>query len=125
MIRMLADGSQMIQLEVTVSGDCPEPLQQLVLRVAHEFVGNAMKHGMHARAAGTISVWLSTDIEGSTALVVSDDGCGFDGSPNAGEGMEIAGDLATSAGGTVGLHRTHVTVAALELPSPAAKTRLW
>jgi two-component sensor histidine kinase len=125
MIRMLADGSQMLQVEVTVAGDCPEPLQQLVLRVAHEFVGNAIRHGMRARATGTISVHLSTDIDGATDLVVTDDGCGFDGSPNAGEGMKIAGDLAASAGGTVGLHRTHVTVAALELPSPAGKARLW
>jgi two-component sensor histidine kinase len=121
MIRMLADGTQMIRLEVTVAGECPESLQQLVLRVAHEFVGNAIKHGMRARPAGTIAVHLATDVGGGTALIVTDDGWGFDGSPNAGEGTKIAGDLATSAGGTVSLLRTHVTAAALELPSPWVK----
>jgi len=121
MIRMLADGTQMIRVEVTIAGECPEPLQQLVLRVAHEFVGNAVKHGMRTRVTGTITVHLATDIAGSTTLVVTDDGWGFDGSPNAGEGMKIAGDLAASAGGTVSLLRTHVTVAALALPAPRAK----
>ena len=118
MIRMLADGAQMIRLEVTVAGECPEPLRQLVLRVAHEFVGNAVKHGMRVRVTGTISVHLATDIGGGTSLVVTDDGWGFDGSQNAGDGLNIAGDLAASAGGTVSLLRTHVTVATLELPSP-------
>ena len=117
LIRVLADSTQMLRSEVTVIGECPQPLQQLVLRVAHEFVGNAVKHGMRDRAGGVISVRLVTDIAGATTLLVTDDGWGFDGSPDAGEGMKIAGDLAASAGGTVRLLRTHVTVAALELPS--------
>jgi two-component sensor histidine kinase len=111
----------MIRVEVTVAGECPEPLRRLVLRVAHEFVGNAVTHGMRARVVGTISVHLSTGIDGRTALVVADDGWGFDSSQDAGEGLEIAGDLAASAGGTVSLLRTHVTVASLQLPSPGAK----
>jgi two-component sensor histidine kinase len=120
-IRMLADGTQAIRLDVTVGGNCPEWQRQLVLRVAHEFVGNAVKHGMRARVIGTISVHLMTDIDGCTALVVTDDGWGFRGSPDAGEGLRIAGDLAASAGGTISLVRTHVTVAELELPSPRAQ----
>ena len=124
MICMLAGGTQTIRLEVTVAGECPEPLRQLVLRVAHEFLGNAVKHGMRTRVTGTITVHLATDIDGRTALVVTDDGWGFDGSLNAGDGLKIAGDLAASAGGTVSLHRTHVTVASLELPAPRAKRGL-
>lgn len=119
-VRMLADGMQAIHLAVTVDGDCPEPLHQLVLRVTHEFVGNAVKHGMRARDAGTISVHLATRIDGCTTLVVTDDGWGFDGSPDAGDGLTIAGELAASAGGTIRLVRTHATVAELELPSPRA-----
>ena len=121
MIRIFADGAQMLRLEVTVAGKCPEPLQQLVLRVAHEFVGNALKHGMRERAIGVISIRLLTDIDGATTLVVTDDGWGFDGSPDAGEGMKIASDLAASAGGTVSLVRTHMTMAVLELPLPREK----
>jgi two-component sensor histidine kinase len=120
-IRMLADDMQMIRVEATVAGECPEPLRRLVLRVAHEFVGNAVTHGMRARVVGAISVHLATDMNGRTALTVTDDGWGFDGSQNAGEGLKIAGDLAASAGGTVSLLRTHVTVATLQLPSPGAK----
>jgi two-component sensor histidine kinase len=120
-IRMFADGTQVIRPDVTVTGDCPKPLQQLVLRVAHEFVANAVKHGMHARIVGTISVHLVTGIDGCTALVVADDGWGLYGSTDAGDGMKIAGDLAASAGGTISLQRTHVTVAQLELPSPRAQ----
>jgi two-component sensor histidine kinase len=120
-IRMFADGTQEIRLDVTVAGDCPEHLQQLVLRVAHEFVGNAVRHGMHARLVGTIAVRLVTGIDGGTALFVTDDGWGFNGSPDAGDGLKIADDLAAAAGGTISLVRTHVTVAGLQLPSPRAR----
>jgi two-component sensor histidine kinase len=119
-IRMLADDTQMIQLEVTVAGECPEPLRQLVSRVAHEFVSNAVKHGMRARLTGTISVRLTTEIDGGVTLVVTDDGWGFDRRQASGDGLEIAGELAASANGTVSLRRTHVTVATLELPPPRA-----
>jgi two-component sensor histidine kinase len=60
-------------------------------------------------------------MDGRTTLVVTDDGWGFDGSRTAGEGLQIASDLAASAGGTVSLQRDHVTVATLQLPSPGAK----
>lgn len=116
-IRMLADGTQVIRAEVTVAGECPEALRQLVLRVAHEFVGNAVKHGMRTRVVGRISVHLATEMDGRTTLVVTDDGWGFTGRPVAGDGLTIAGDLAASVGGTVSLRRAGVTVAALELPS--------
>jgi two-component sensor histidine kinase len=119
-IRLLADETQVIRPEVTVTGECPEPRRQLVLRVAHEFIGNAVKHGMRARVAGRISVHLATGTDGRTTLTVTDDGWGFEGKPEAGDGLTIASDLAASAGGTIGLRRTRVTVAALELPSTRA-----
>jgi two-component sensor histidine kinase len=122
-IGMLADDMQMIRLEVTVAGVCPEPLRQLVLRVAHEFVGNAVTHGMRERVTGTISVHLATAVNGRTTLAVTDDGWGFEGRHDAGDGLKIADELAASAGGTVTLHRNRVTVAALELPS--SETRPW
>jgi two-component sensor histidine kinase len=120
-IRLLAEDTQAIRAEVSVSGDCPKPLRRLVLRAVHEFVGNAVKHGMRSRDGGTIHVLLATDIDGGTTLVVTDDGVGFDSGQNTGEGLEIAGDLAASAGGTVSLRRTHETVATLQLPSPREK----
>jgi two-component sensor histidine kinase len=117
-MRMLADGTQLIRLNVTVTGDCPEPLQQLVLRIAHEFVANAVKHGMNARVAGTIDVHLVTARDGKTTLVVTDDGWGFHGNADAGDGLKIAGDLAATVEGTISLLRTELTVAELVLPAP-------
>lgn len=119
-IRLFADGTQVIRSEVTVAGACPAPLRPLVLRVAHEFVGNAVKHGMCSRVVGTIAVRLATDLAGGTALVVTYDGWGFADSPVAGEGLSIARELAAAAGGTVSLRRTQVTAATLELPAPRA-----
>jgi two-component sensor histidine kinase len=121
MVHMLAGGTQMIRLDVTVTGECPQALQEPVLRVAHEFVGNAVKHGMRARVVASIAVHLATGIDGSSALIVTDDGWGFESSQHAGDGLKIAEDLAASAGGTVSLRRTDVTVATLELPSPWAR----
>jgi two-component sensor histidine kinase len=117
-IRMLADGTQLIRLDVSIAGDCPETLRQLVLRVAHEFVANAVKHGMHARVIGKIAVHSLSSPDGGTRLVVTDDGWGFRGNPDAGDGLTIAGDLAASANGTISLRRTDVTVAELLLPAP-------
>ncbi len=127
-IRMLADETQVIVLDVSVAGACPEASRQLVLRVAHELVANAVKHGMRARVTGRISVDLATGMDGGTTLLVSDDGWGFEGNPqgspqgsqDAGDGLTIASDLAASAGGTVSLRRGRVTVAALELPATRA-----
>lgn len=123
-VRMLADSAQSIRLDVTVDGDCPESLRQLVLRVAHEFVGNAVKHGLRRRIAGRISVHLAIATDDSVTLLVSDDGWGFHGTPDAGDGLKIAGDLAASAGGRISLLRTCVTVAALALPLVRAPARL-
>jgi two-component sensor histidine kinase len=120
-IQMFADDTQVIRLELTVTGDCPVSLQPAVLRVAHEFVANAVKHGMHARVTGKIAVQLTTGIADRTALVITDDGWGFHGTPEPGDGLSIAGDLAASAGGITSLRRTHVTVARLELPSPRVR----
>lgn len=120
-LQMFADGTQVIRLDVTASDDCPAPLQQLVLRVAHEFVANAVKHGMHARLIGKIGVRLARGADGATSLIVTDDGWGFCDSPDAGDGLGIANDLAASAGGTISLRRTSVTTAELRLPSPRAQ----
>ncbi len=120
-VLMMADGTQQIRLDVSVAGDCPEPLQQLVLRVAHEFIANAVKHGMHARILGMIAVQLASGPDGDTKLVVTDDGWGFHGNPGAGDGLKIADDLAATRNGTISLLRTHVTVAELRLPPPRAQ----
>ena len=45
-------------------------------RVAHELLGNAVKHGMRARLVGRIAARVVSD-EGRVLLTVTDDGWGF------------------------------------------------
>ena len=90
-IGMRAGGMQVIYPNVTVAGDCPEPLRQLVLRVAHEFVGNAVKHGMHGSVFGAASVHLVTGIDGCTSLVVTDDVWGVVRQPGCRRGTDNSG----------------------------------
>lgn len=124
-IHMFADGTQIIRLDVSVTGECPEPLQQVVLRVAHEFIANAVKHGMQARLVGAIAVHLTTGPDGGTTLAVIDDGWGFRDDADTGGGLRIADDLAADADGTIRLLRTHETVAELVLPPPLMPRGFW
>jgi two-component sensor histidine kinase len=114
-IDLLADPDQTIRLDVSVEGLCPEALKSTVLRIAHEFVANAVKHGMHMRLMGRIVVRLSTEA-GRTVLLVSDDGWGLPPRMEAGQGLSLADDLAREHGGTASLRRGRTTVARLELP---------
>ncbi|UFN50960.1 ATP-binding protein [Roseomonas sp. OT10] len=122
-VALLADADQTIRLEVTVAGDCPEALRGTVLRVAHEMVGNAVKHGMHVRLLGRITVRLESDAE-ATRLTVRDDGWGPAPAGPAegdGEGLALVAALAAQHGGTASLHRDwKETVAELAVPHTAA-----
>jgi two-component sensor histidine kinase len=114
---LLRGPDQDIRVVVVLDGPCPPALQETVLRVAHEFVGNAVKHGMHTRLAGRIEVRLEGDEEGRVRLAVVDDGWGCAGQPPAGEGLSLARLLAAREGGTVALGRSGGrTAATLDLP---------
>ena len=122
MVELLADPDQVIHLDVTAAGECPAALEGVVLRVAHELLGNAVKHGMHARIVGRIQVRLHAGDAG-TRLQVVDDGWGWGRcpAPEAGEGLAVAEALAGRHGGRVTLRRDgDTTVCELLLPDPAA-----
>ncbi len=115
-VALIGEGDQYLTLTCTVQGDVPVTLQETVLRIAHEFVGNAVKHGMPMRLIGRIAVEVVVDA-GVTVLEVIDDGWGCCCRPPLGEGMGVAGALAAAKGGRIDLERRRDrTVARLELP---------
>lgn len=111
------DERQQIHLEVEVEGEVPAALQQPVLRVALEMIGNAVKHGLHARLAGRIEVVLTAAAEAVT-LSVRDDGWGLPDRTTPGEGLELMREIASARGGVIALHRQRgMTEARLTLPA--------
>ncbi|MDO9714049.1 ATP-binding protein [Paracraurococcus lichenis] len=104
LVMLLGSAEQAIRVGVLVAGRCPSPLEEIVLRVAHEFVGNAVKHGMYARNGGRIDVRLDCDGH-QTRLTVTDDGWGYVDQPAAGEGLSLASLIAAEQDGTVTLSR--------------------
>ncbi len=117
-VKLLADPDQTIAVDVVVSGSCPQSLEATVVKIAHEMVVNAVKHGMHMRLVGRIVVRLRRHGDGSTVLRVSDDGWGL-GPDGSGEGLPIMRCLAEREGGHVGIARVDGwTVASLSLPRP-------
>lgn len=123
-VALLSDTDQTIRLEVAVAGECPEALRGTVLRVAHEMVGNAVKHGMHVRLLGRIAVRLESGAR-ETRLTVADDGWGptpaATPGQDGGEGLQLVAALARQQGGTAHLRRDwNETVAELVLPHATA-----
>jgi two-component sensor histidine kinase len=112
----MADMEQTIETEVVVTGSCPEPLTSVIVRVAYEMLCNAVKHGMHMRLVGRITVRVRSNWDGSMTLLVSDDGWGPTGE-SEGEGLPIMRAIAQEQGGVVSINRVdNETVARLHLP---------
>ncbi len=115
-IDLIGEGDQHLTLECRVDGTVPAQVEETVLRVAHEFVGNAVKHGMCMRLIGRIAVTVMAQ-GGGTVLEVSDDGWGCGRRPSFGEGMRVSSAVAEAAGGRIALTRCgERTVAQLILP---------
>jgi two-component sensor histidine kinase len=119
-IDLMRDPAQVIRLEVSVQGHCPVALREAVLRVAHELVGNAVKHGMLGRRSGRISIRLESGPPGRTRLTVTDDGRGLARNHRGGEGLSLAGGLAEQHSGSIRIVSDAGTSAVLELPHDEA-----
>lgn len=121
MIALFAAADQEITLEVEVAGDCPEVRHDVIVRVAHELVGNALKHGMALLRQGTIEIALITASDGTTRLAVRDNGWGLLEHSHAGDGCALVRALAAPHGGDLVLsRRDQWTEAVVTLPGPAA-----
>lgn len=137
-VDLMADGDQEIEVAVDVEGFSPpgydpsydpgyDPgYDNVLVRVAYELVGNAIKHGMHLRLVGKIEVTVEAGAGGVTLSVI-DDGWGpcmddrqerpEHGNAKRGEGLRIAALLAEQYGGTLRLSRDRCkTVAMMTLP---------
>ncbi len=121
-VELMSDPTQVVQTGVSVRGDCPAHLRDSVVRITHELVANAMKHGMRRRSRGRVTVRLHSDANGHTRLTVIDDGNGFHGKPAMGEGLHVAQMLADEFGGTLSLRSDGRTVAVLDMPATAEPT---
>lgn len=118
-VELLSAAEQTIRVTVTVAGVCRPGRDTIVVQVAHEMIGNAIKHGMHVRLLGHIAIQVRSDDGGRTVLTVSDDGWGL-GIEQGGEGMPIMRALAAADGGTIALSRHGGwTQARLDLPGLA------
>jgi two-component sensor histidine kinase len=119
-VELAGESDQHLTLCCSVEGDVPAADQDTALRVAHELVGNAVKHGMHMRLIGRIDV-KAVGGPGGTTVQVIDDGWGCGRSPAHGEGLGVAALLAEARGGRVSLERVgDRTIARLMLPGDAA-----
>jgi signal transduction histidine kinase len=112
-LRTLARRSAVpVDLDVTASARCPEPVEVAAYYVASEALANAMKHAQ----ASCVEVSLAAR-DGSLLLSVRDDGVGG-ADPARGSGLAGLADRVEALGGSIRVHSadgggTHITV---ELP---------
>jgi two-component sensor histidine kinase len=92
-VQLLAPQDLTIRLTVQQEGECPAYLRDTVLRIAHELVGNAIKHGMYQRLLGNIDIQLSANRDRVVRLVVADDGWGLHGPVRSGQGLSLVEEL--------------------------------
>lgn len=114
-IALYADATQIIRLEMEVADVCPRGREDAVLRIAHELVGNAVKHGMHMRLLGRITVRLAREA-GIAVLSVANDGWRMEEPACFGEGLALVEELAHAEGGTVRIRTRPQTLIEVRLP---------
>ncbi len=114
-VELLSDPDQIIDVEIEGPVVCPAEQHGLVLRVAQELVGNAAKHGFHARLLGKVRISVTSGPHG-TRLVVADNGWGFGHRPQCGQGLKIAQALIAPFGGVLELRSRDGITAEMRLP---------
>ena len=115
-VELLGDADQSIEVAVTVTGLIEAKVAASLLRIAHEMIGNAVRHGLRERAIGRIEIAVVDDALG-TRLLVCDDGWGPAAPASEGGGLAMMHDLAAPMFGEVSLTREGGrTRAALAIP---------
>jgi signal transduction histidine kinase len=109
-LRTLARRSPVpVDLDVTATARCPEPIEVAAYYVASEALANAMKHAQ----ATYVEMSLAT-LDGSLLLSIRDDGIGG-ADPGRGSGLAGLTDRVEALGGSIRLRSTagagtHITV---------------
>ena len=117
MVALLGGEAAQIGVDVAAHGVCPPALHTVIIRVAHEMIGNAVKHGLTDRRQGNISIRLFSEAR-QVRLVVANDGRGLPpGQLSGGQGIGLMQEMATEHDGTITLRQVgHLTAAELVIP---------
>ncbi|HYI42657.1 MAG TPA: histidine kinase dimerization/phosphoacceptor domain -containing protein [Sphingomicrobium sp.] len=108
--------------EVKITTDCDQALLGVshavpVGLIVNEAITNALKHAFEGRTSGRVDISLRKSGP-QCVLVVSDDGCGFDGPVRAGSlGMRLMKSLARQVGGRISVDGASGTTVRLEWSS--------
>ena len=101
LIAFHADEAQTIELEVTVEPGImiSLPRENAIIRIVHELVVNALKHGLHMRLIGKLSIFLDRQEDGRLLLTVCNDGWKIDRHVSRNCGLGIVEELVHAEGG--------------------------
>jgi two-component sensor histidine kinase len=124
---LYTDGTQTIRLQVVVadSASMSHRRQDTIVRMVHELVVNALKHGMHMRLVGHISIRIDTRADGTLLLVVANDGWQINAGSSLGDGLGIVRELAQAEGGDMRIiTRPHSTFE-IRLPGESEDPADW
>ena len=94
---LLGDADQSVDITVTVQGTIDTSQASVLLRLAHEMVGNAVLHGLRARLVGRIQLSIAAGAQ-ATVVAVRDDGWGPRADMIQGGGTAIMRELAGETG---------------------------
>jgi two-component sensor histidine kinase len=117
LVRVFADPAQEITVEVTAEGNIPPALNNVILKITHELVANAVRHGMHWRGRGRIRIRLLRRAQGALRLTVSDNGNGFPPLIKHGDGLQLVQTLATRHGGVMTISSSAETAVSVSILS--------
>jgi two-component sensor histidine kinase len=94
LVRLYGARTQEVEIKLIVELECDGQFADVVLQIAHELVGNALKHGLRGQPGGEIEISLTRNRAGSVILAVTDSGNGFVAEAKKGEGLCVAQELA-------------------------------
>ena len=124
-IALYGDATQTIRLDVAVSDaeDLSCGRETAILRIAHELVANAIKHGMHMRLLGRVAVRLAREAGGALVLSVANDGWRMEEPARFGEGLGLVEELARLEGGELRVRTRPETMIEVRLPHRAPQAQ--
>lgn len=99
-----ANSEHAIEMKVAVEGECPASLIDLVLQIAFELVGAAVRCIARGAESKVIGIKLGCARGGPTVLTVMTDQMAYCRSLMGSEGLELVEEIAALRGGKVSLH---------------------
>lgn len=122
-IALYADTTQIIRLDVIVADHAglSRDRETSILRIVHELVANAVKHGMHMRLLGHISVRLARGTDGSVVCSVVNDGWRIEDQALHGDGLDLVEELVQAAAGEMRIKTKPQTTIEVRLPREGAR----